>query len=89
MFFLHLKSKKNYAPKTYLKNYRHMPNQRDPDKRLLNAWVNKDELSHYRKIASDQGKTLTDWVLDVLEKQTGYEPPSTSARSKTEHPSKP
>jgi len=45
-----------------------MPNQRDPDKRLLATWLNKEELKRYKQLAREAGISLSDYVKNALEK---------------------
>ena len=66
-----------------------MPNQRDPNKRVFSAWVDKDELKHFKKKALESGMTLTDFISYVLTKETGYHKTEVQPPPKAEHPGKP
>lgn len=44
-----------------------MPNQRNPRKRMLAAWVDLEELKEFREAARASGLSLTDWVINALE----------------------
>lgn len=57
-----------------------MPNQRDPSKRILTAWVDREELEVFQRAAQAQGITLTDWVIHALEKEVG-KPPAKKAKT--------
>ena len=66
-----------------------MPNQRDPNKRVFSAWVDKDELKHFKKKALERGMTLTDFISYVLAKETGYQKTEVQPPPKAEGPRKP
>lgn len=50
-----------------------MPNQRDPDKRMLGAWVAFDELEAFKDAARAAGMSLTDWIIYALEREVARE----------------
>ena len=66
-----------------------MPNQRDPTKRVVRAWVDKDELKHFKKKALERGMTLTDFISYVLAKETGYQKTEVQPPPEAERPRKP
>lgn len=66
-----------------------MPNQRDPNKRVFSAWVDKDELKHFKKKALESGMTLTDFISYVLAKETGYQKTEVQPPPEAERPRKP
>ena len=66
-----------------------MPNQRDPNKRVFSAWVDKDELKHFKKKALESGMTLTDFISYVLAKETGYQKTEVQPPTEAERPRKP
>lgn len=66
-----------------------MPNQRDPNKRVFSAWVDKDELKHFKKKALEREMTLTDFISYVLTKETGYQKTEVQPSPEAEHPGKP
>ena len=56
---------------------------------MFSAWVDKDELKHFKKKALERGMTLTDFISYVLTKETGYQKTEVQPPPKAEHPGKP
>jgi hypothetical protein len=66
-----------------------MPNKRDPNKRVFSAWVDKDELKHFKKRAADRGMTLTQLISYALAKETSFQKEEVQPAPKAERPRKP
>lgn len=61
-----------------------MPNQRDPKKKMLAAWVDGGELALFKGAARAAGMSLTEWVINALEREIDgkAKPPPRRAASK-------
>ena len=44
-----------------------MPNQRDPDKRKLNAWMYERDIEVLKAVAEEEGITLTDLLVRLTD----------------------
>jgi len=44
-----------------------MPNQRDPDKRKLNAWMYEKDIEVLKAVAEEEGITLTDLLVRLTD----------------------
>ena len=58
-----------------------MPNQRDPSKRLMAAWVQHEELDRYKRVAKSLGMSLTEYIVHALQKAEEGVPPKVRGKS--------
>ena len=47
-----------------------MPNKRDPEKKMVAVWFSPDERAALREAAAEAGLTMTDYLKQLLKKDT-------------------